>query len=158
MIWNYTLYSGCYHTFALNPFTPFFPHHFCLSNIFIYKFIIYVTCCHFHIYVYNIIVWNGCTNLISTFLLQLLVYQNAYNLTTTIISCLTYGNTIFRLKTYPFYLLMFVKNNTELILTWPYPFYLLMFVKNNTEHNSNLTLNYNQYILKTVFWEVAMFV
>ena len=44
--------------------SPFFPHHFCLSNIFMYTFIIYVTCCHFHIYVYNIIVWRGCTKMI----------------------------------------------------------------------------------------------
>jgi hypothetical protein len=45
-------------------FFLFFPHHFCLSNIFMYTFIIYVTCCHFHIHVYNIIVWIGCTKLI----------------------------------------------------------------------------------------------
>ena len=41
MIRNYTLYSGCYHLFALNPLIPpFFPHYFCLSNIFMYTFII----------------------------------------------------------------------------------------------------------------------
>jgi hypothetical protein len=55
-----------YHTnrFAFNPLSSFSSHHFCLSNIFMYTFIIYVTCCHFHMHVYNIIVWIRCTKLI----------------------------------------------------------------------------------------------
>jgi hypothetical protein len=55
-----------YHTnrFAFNPLSSFFSHHFCLSNIFMYTFIIYETSCHFHIHVYNIIAWIGCTKLI----------------------------------------------------------------------------------------------
>ena len=50
---------------CIQPLTPLFPNHFCLSNIFMYTFIIYVTCCHFHIYVYIIIVQSGCTKLIQ---------------------------------------------------------------------------------------------
>jgi hypothetical protein len=45
------------------PFRPFFPPLLFIRCI-MYTFIIYVTCCHFHIYVYNIIVWSGCTKLI----------------------------------------------------------------------------------------------
>jgi hypothetical protein len=45
------------HSIPLSPF----PHH-CLSNICMYTFIVYVTCCHFQIYVYNISVWSGCTH------------------------------------------------------------------------------------------------
>jgi hypothetical protein len=52
MIWNYTLYSGWYHTFALNPLTSFSPS-------LMYTFIIYVTCCHFHIYVYITLLYGA---------------------------------------------------------------------------------------------------
>ena len=45
------------------PFPPSFPPLLFIKYI-MYSFIIYVTCCHFHIYVYNIIVWSGCTKLI----------------------------------------------------------------------------------------------
>jgi hypothetical protein len=49
------LYSQCYHTFVLNPPPPISVYQ---TDIFMFTFIIYVTCCHFHIYVHNIIVWS----------------------------------------------------------------------------------------------------
>jgi hypothetical protein len=63
---NEQMYLYIYHTnrFAFNPLSSFSSHHCCLSNICMYTCIIYVTCCHFHIHVHNIIVWIGCTKLI----------------------------------------------------------------------------------------------
>ena len=43
------------------PVSPFFPPLLFIKDI-MYTF--NVTCCHFHIYVYNIIVWSRCTKLI----------------------------------------------------------------------------------------------
>jgi hypothetical protein len=47
----------CVSCAQLNSISLFFSHHFCMFIKYImYTLIIYVTCCHFHIYVYNIIV------------------------------------------------------------------------------------------------------
>ena len=55
--------TGIIHLHSV-PFPPFFPPLLFIKYI-MYTFIIYVTCCYFHIYVYNnIIVWSGCTKLI----------------------------------------------------------------------------------------------